>query len=188
MLDPNHKSKSAGVFGMALFIVSLAILFIASVVLYMIVRMRAPDWPPPGTPKIPPLLIVNTFILLISSAAMHAAHSGIKAGRAGALKFGLSATTALGLAFLGGQALVWSRLIVLGLPPGRSLYAFSFYWLTGLHAVHVVGGIALMIVVTRAAFLGRYSQNNRNGVTYAAMYWHFLDAVWVALFLLIFVF
>jgi len=188
MLDPNHKSKSAGVFGMALFIASLTVLFIASVVIYLIVRTRSEAWPPPGAPRIPPLLIVNTIILLISSATMHTANSGIKTGRTGALKFGLTATTALGLAFLAGQAVVWHRLIALGLPPGSNLYAFSFYWLTGLHAAHVIGGIALMLVVTRAAFLGRYSKINHPGVTYAAMYWHFLDAVWIALFLLIFVF
>jgi cytochrome c oxidase subunit 3 len=119
---------------------------------------------------------------------MWVAHSGIKAGQGSKLKFGLALTTLLGVLFLAGQTLVWLRLAALGLPPRSNLYAFSFYWLTGLHAAHVIGGIAFMLVVTRAAFLGRYSKHHHTGVTYAAMYWHFLDAVWIALFLIIFVF
>ena len=64
----------------------------------------------------------------------------------------------------------------------KNLYAFTFFMLTGLHAAHVIGGVILLGVVTARAAQGRYGSGRHNGVTYAAMYWHFLDAVWIVLF------
>jgi heme/copper-type cytochrome/quinol oxidase subunit 3 len=63
---------------------------------------------------------------------------------------------------------------------------FTFYLLTGLHALHVIGGMVLLGAVTAKAFAGRYSATYHPGVTYAAMYWHFLDVVWLVMFVLIF--
>jgi cytochrome c oxidase subunit III len=65
----------------------------------------------------------------------------------------------------------------------RHLYAWTFYFLTGLHAVHVLGGLIPMFFVTvRAARLG-YTRENHRSVAYLAMYWHFLDVAWITLYL-----
>jgi cytochrome c oxidase subunit 3 len=63
-----------------------------------------------------------------------------------------------------------------------NLYAFTFFILTGLHAAHVVGGVGLLAVVLARSLRGRYGSGRYDGVTYAAMYWHFLDAIWLLLF------
>jgi cytochrome c oxidase subunit 3 len=66
--------------------------------------------------------------------------------------------------------------------PSANLYGFTFYMLTGLHAAHVIGGLALLAIVTVRAFCGRYSANAHAGVLYSTMYWHFLDGVWLVMF------
>ena len=66
------------------------------------------------------------------------------------------------------------------------LYMFTFYVLTALHALHILGGLIFLATVTAKSFAGRYSPDYHPGVTYAAMYWHFLDVVWLIMFVLIF--
>ena len=63
-----------------------------------------------------------------------------------------------------------------------SLYGFTFYMLTGLHGVQVIGGLIPLAVVTFQAFRGRYTATDHRGVTYGAMYWHFLDGMWLVMF------
>ncbi|MFH0982206.1 MAG: cytochrome c oxidase subunit 3 [Planctomycetota bacterium] len=79
-----------------------------------------------------------------------------------------------------------------GDPPGPAatastgMYMFSFYLLTGLHGAHVIGGLVPLTVVTTKAFRGRYTRDYYPGVKYVAMYWHFLDVVWLVMFVVIF--
>jgi cytochrome c oxidase subunit III len=89
-----------------------------------------------------------------------------------------------------GMQTAQSSLHTLSVPPTiariSSLYLFTFYVLTALHALHVIGGMVLLAVVTIRAFAGRYSAAYYPGVKYAAMYWHFLDVVWLVMFVLLF--
>jgi len=175
-----------GTLGMVLFLVSLSVLFAASIVGYLAVRSRAEVWPPPGMPVLPGGLWASTLILLLSSVTMHWALRSARSDRQVALQAGMVATIVLGLAFLVSQIANWSTLVAAHVTVSLNLYAFTFYMLTGLHAAHVLGGIFLLSFVAANAFRGRYSPEHHAGVLYSAMYWHFLDAVWVVMFALIF--
>jgi heme/copper-type cytochrome/quinol oxidase subunit 3 len=88
----------------------------------------------------------------------------------------------LGVGFLGMQAWAWIDLWRAQLHVQDNLYAWSFYVLTGLHAAHVIGGLPPLMLVWWRARNGRYSAAHPEGAVYCAMYWHFLDAVWMALY------
>ncbi len=174
---------SPGTFGMTLFLVSLGVVFVASLVAYHWVRAQHPMWRDATLPPLPSGLWASTGLLIGASLTIHLALSAAKQNRPEPLKRWLAITLGLGLAFLAGQLMNWRELMAAELPPtARSLYAFTFYMMTALHAVHVVGGLAALAVVLRQALLGRYSSVNHRGVTYQVMYWHFLDVVWVVLF------
>jgi cytochrome c oxidase subunit 3 len=168
--------------GMGIFLVALGVLFLAAIVGYLVVRLKATDWPPPGMPRLPAGMWVATAILLAASVTIHLAHRGIRAGRLAASRRQLAATLALTIAFLAVQTWNWWALIRVHLTASSNLYAFTFFMLTGLHAAHVVFGIVLLAVVWARAGASRYGSGHHPGITYAAMYVHFLDAVWLVLF------
>jgi cytochrome c oxidase subunit III len=178
----------AGVLGMWIFLATLAVLFVAAIVGYLIVRLKAADWPPPGMPRLPAGLILATFVLLAASATIHGSLRAIRLGERTSSTRWLAATLGLGIAFLVVQAWNWWGLVRLRMTAGSNLYAFTFFMLTGLHAAHVVSGIALLAVVLARAFRGRYGSGHHQGITYAAMYVHFLDAIWLLLFAVMVVF
>jgi heme/copper-type cytochrome/quinol oxidase subunit 3 len=170
---------------MALFLGSLGILFLGSVVAYVVIRVRAGEWPPPGLPPPPRGLWSSTLWILAGSGTIQAALAAARAHRLAALRVLLAATLATGLAFLASQALAWYRMAFQLAPGHSSLYVYLFYFVTGLHAAHVLAGLLPLAVVTVNAFYGRYSALRHAGVRYCAMYWHFLGGVWLTLFAMI---
>jgi len=130
-------------------------------------------------------LWISTVIIVISSFTMQAAVRAAKGGRQRALRAGMLLTTLLGVAFLVSQTLNWFALVAANLTARTNLYGFTFYMLTGLHAAHVVGGVIPLAVVTARAWRGRYSAAFHPGVQYCAIYWHFLAAVWLVLFVVL---
>lgn len=177
------SASSVHVLGMAIFLISLTILFAATMAGYIIVRLRAAQWPPPGTPSLPWGLWISTAILIGCSAAIHRALLKARQGDQRTLRHSLVAAFACGAGFLAAQTINWISLVAVELTIKSSLYAFTFYTLTGLHAAHVIGGLVQLGIVTRRAFEGRYGPGAHIGVTLSAMYWHFLDAMWLVLFL-----
>jgi cytochrome c oxidase subunit 3 len=190
--DPRRVREAAvpgaGVLGMWIFLATLAVLFVAAIVGYLIVRLKAPEWPPPGMPRLPAGLWLATAVLVAGSVTIHRAQKAIRLGERTVSTRWLSATLALGVAFLAVQSWNWWGLIRLRLTAATNLYAFTFFMLTGLHAAHVVGGIVLLAVVLARSLRGRYGSGHHPGITYAAMYWHFLDAIWLVLFAVLAVF
>ncbi len=181
--DSGTAAAERARFGMTLFLVAIGMLFLASIVGYLAVRMRAPTWPPEGSPRLPGGLWISTLLLLLSGLTMHRALGSARAGRSRALVRWLAGTTLLGAAFLVSQVLNWVHLLrVENLPAQSNLYAFTFYLLTGLHGIHVVGGLVPMALAARRAGQGRYTPDHHGGVVLLSMYWHFLDAVWLVLF------
>lgn len=176
----------AGSLGMTLFLISLGMLFAASMVGYVVVRLRAPEWPPAGTPALPWGLWVSTAILLLSSVTMHWAMVSVLKGRQEYLRAAMLITTLLGVLFLFTQTINWIYLLVLHVTATSNLFAFMFYLLTGLHALHVVGGVATLIVVTFRAHEGVYTVERHQGIRHCGMYWHFLDCVWLVMFSVIY--
>ena len=190
--DPRRVREGAipgaGVLGMWVFLATLTVLFLASIVGYLVVRLKASAWPPPGMPRLPAGLWLATVVLLAGSVTIHRALRAIRLGeRAGSTRW-LQTTLALAFVFLFVQSWNWWGLIRLHLTAASNLYAFTFFMLTGLHAAHVIGGIALLVIVLVRSLRGRYGSDHHGGVTYAAMYWHFLDAIWLVLFAVMVVF
>jgi cytochrome c oxidase subunit 3 len=168
---------------MAIFLVSLSILFAASLVAVVLVRARAPQWIPAGAAPLPWGLWASTVVLLGSGASMQGAVAAIRRGKQPVSARLLVATLILGVTFLVLQGLNWRRMLVEdALLATESLYAWSFYVLTALHALHVVGGLVPLAITTRRAARGAYSWADFQGVRLVAMYWHFLHAVWIVLF------
>jgi len=181
----------AGTMGMALLLVSLGMLFAASVLGYLMIRFgkfAGQAWPPAGYPSLPWSLWISTGVILATSITIQWALVAARRGNLAALGRALAITLGLGLLFLGLQGFNWLEIWTSLSPEQRhhgGPYIMLFYVLTGLHAAHVIGGLIPLVVVTRRAMAvggARYSANYHPGVRYCAMYWHFLDAVWVALF------
>ena len=177
---------AAGTLGMRLFLVSLGVLFGTSVIGYVAIRVMAVH-EPLDLPPLPGGLWFSTVLLLGSSFSIQQAVTAARHGRPGALRTALTVTAALGVGFLIVQAMCWAAWA----GPMRASLAQSeqrflltgFYVLTGLHAVHVIGGLVPLAVLTARAWATPVTATDRPGVIYTAMYWHFLDGVWLVLFL-----
>jgi cytochrome c oxidase subunit 3 len=173
----------AGILGMRIFLGALGVLFAASIVGFVVVRLHATEWPPPGMPRLPSGLWVTTLVIVACSIAISRAGAAIRLGEIRKATRWLQATLGLGLLFLVSQTVNWWALVTAHVTARtKNLYAFSFYMLTGLHAAHVIGGLILLGVVIHRSRRGRYGSGQHDGITYAAMYWHFLGVVWVILF------
>ena len=174
---------------MALFILSLAMVFATVVLAYIVVRMQLAQeggWRPAGAPGLPNLLILSTVLLIGSSGTLGmATRTAARSGSPSRIGSWMVCTLCLVAGFLITQGLAWMILVQEDLGFRSSLYAWLFYIMTGLHALHVLGGLGPLCLVTRHAFAGRYSGGafSRRGLVYCGMYWHFIDAAWVVLYL-----
>ncbi|MCP4497635.1 MAG: heme-copper oxidase subunit III [Phycisphaeraceae bacterium] len=181
--DPERR-LAAGRFGMLIFIASLAMIFAAAILGFLVVRLEDDgSWPPPGMPALPWSLLFSTLILVASSVTFLRATGDLRRDDERGLVRWLTGTLVLALAFLAVQTFAWWDLIGRGMDFSRHLYAWTFYFLTGLHAVHVLGGVIPLWIVTRRVRRGDRSPSVRRGIFYTAMYWHFLDVAWVVLYL-----
>ena len=191
--DPRAR-HSAGRFGMVLFLISLGVLFLASVISMLVVRvqlMRDGLWPE-DLPPLPRALWLGTIVLLFGDLTMVRAHRAAKDGRNEALTRGLILTVALGAAFLLIQSYCWiSWEAVVSSRWAESgewrLALVGFYLLSGLHGLHVAGGLVALLVSIRNASRGLYSADRHAGVQRCAWYWHFLTGVWIVLVILLLV-
>jgi cytochrome c oxidase subunit 3 len=184
---PAHRSSrvEAPTLGMLLFIMSEVMIFGAFFTAYFFIRVVTGDpWPAHGT-KIPEAVAgVNTAILLSSSLTIHWALTAIKRGNRFGLKAGMVATFLLGLTFLTIQI---NEYIHLGWAPQDSAQGTIFYSLTGLHGAHVFIGLCALAIVTIRAFRGHYSPQHHQGMEVPGIYWHFVDAMWVVVYTLVYV-
>lgn len=177
-----RKGLAPGQLGMRLFLLSLTVLFAASMVGIVVVRAKAAAWPPAGAPQLPAGLWLSTGLILLSSWTMSAACRSFARGAGTVAARYLLATTLLAFVFLANQTLAWKALWPAFGVRAAALYAFSFLLLTLLHALHVVGGVVSLGVVTWKA---RRATLSSQGLSYAAMYWHFLTVVWLVIFALL---
>lgn len=184
VVPAEDPSQSLGNLGMVVFLTSLSVLFVASLIGYFVIRFQwirdEKGWPPPGTPDLPSGLWFSTLLLIGCSLAVHLALVGARRDRSGQLRSMLLTTTLLGTLFLGLQAMNWWEFLR-QISPEAKIYGALFYFFTGLHAAHVLGGVILLLVVTANAFRGRYWALSHAGVRHTALYWHFLDVVWLIL-------
>jgi cytochrome c oxidase subunit 3 len=186
--DPVERFR-AGLLGMRILLVSLGILFAASILGYVVIRLQIGSrWP--DLPSLPNLLWLSTIALVVSSLTMQWAAVCARRGRVRPVRVALVLTLILAIAFLALQTdswIQWMRPVMDNLAESDE-YRFAlaaFYVFTGLHATHVIGGLAPMLVITARSMHisgARLQAGALPGVQYVAMYWHFLDAVWIVLF------
>ncbi|MCH2161627.1 MAG: cytochrome c oxidase subunit 3 [Phycisphaerales bacterium] len=179
--DPASRF-AAGKMGMVILLISLGMLFAAALLGYVVVRLDDVEaWPPPGMPGLSSLLWLSTLAIVVSSGSMWMATRAAERGDVRRVRTWTLLTLILGMLFLFLQTTAWLEMARDHADFGKHLYAWSFYFLTALHAAHLVGGVIPLAVVTYRAHHGLYSRENHRGVTYAAMYWHFLDGAWVVI-------
>ena len=170
---------------MWLFIAALAMLFGATLVGYLVIRSRAPEWPPPGSPALPAGLWISTALLVLQSVLLAIGERSIRTGRlAGGARM-LGAGMLVGVAFLGAQATNWMRMAADNVLPETSLLIWGFWVLSFLHAVHVLAGLVPMILMTLRARRGRYTAADHEGVHLVGMYSHFLLVTWIVIFVVL---
>lgn len=179
----NPCNLEIGKFGFGIFLISLGVFFAASIAGYLVIRLRANEWPPAGSPALPSGLWVSTIVILLTSFSIQWAVNSIRANKKDTLLHALYATAGFACLFLVLQTLNWAALVQRELLMKDNLYAFTFYLLTGLHALHVVGGIIPLLITIHKARQELYTSYHYNGVYYCGMYWHFLDGVWIVLYL-----
>ena len=178
----HEKLEGAGRFGMLLFLLALSILFAASLIGIIIVRFQVGTWRPEGFPGLPGGLWVSTALILGASVSVHLSVLKARAGDRVAMVRALGVTFVIGLVFLMLQGLNWWEFVKDAEVARGTLFGFSFYVLTGLHALHVLGGLIQTATMIVSARRGRYGPENHGPIEYGAMYWHFLDVVWLILY------
>lgn len=173
------EHRNPGWWVMTLIIATEAMLFVYLLFAYYYLgSMAATRWPPGGPPDLK-LVIPNTIILLVSSGTMWWGDSGIRRGAPWRLRIGLMITILLGIVFLVIQGIEYSHK---RFAPQSNAYGSLFFTITGLHGTHVFIGLLINIVVAVRAWLGHFTAERHLAVTNAAMYWHFVDLVWLAVF------
>lgn len=176
--SPPGVTRRASLFALYLLLVSSAVLFLALVAAFLMRRSGAVDWV--RIPK-PHILWVNTVFLLASSFCVEAAREQLKLRKRTVFNGWWTAATGLGVLFLAGQALAWQQLRDAGLFIASSPSAAFFYVLTATHAAHVIGAVAALIYVEVQAVRFRLGPAKRTGIDVTAVFWHFLDVMWLCL-------
>ena len=134
------------------------------------------------------LPLINTILLLTSGATITAAHWALKVGKRGALIFWLAATIALGALFLYFQAEEYMHAYSeLNLTLGSGVYGSTFFMLTGFHGMHVTLGAIMLCVILGRCIAGHFTNENHFAFEAVAWYWHFVDVVWLGLFVFVYV-
>jgi cytochrome c oxidase subunit 3 len=167
----------------------IAVLF-GLFVIALLVRSRLPDWQALAGAPTSPLaglgpLWVNTALLAASSLALHAASVTARRGKLAATRLGLALGGALALAFLAGQGWVWQQFVASGHFVASHPAASFFYLLTGVHGLHLAGGLVALGRTAARAWRDASRERLALGAALCALYWHFLFAVWLVLFALL---
>jgi cytochrome c oxidase subunit 3 len=171
--------------GMVLFIASEVMFFGGLFGAYFNIRADAPEWPPPGLEKLDwHLPAVFTCVLILSSFTLHLALHAIRRGNTRGLVRWTLVTLALGAIFLAGQLYDYSTL---EFTIRDGVYGTTFFTLTGFHGAHVFAGLCYLLIVLVRGSTGQFTKYSHAAVEGASLYWHFVDVVWIVLFLILYV-
>jgi heme/copper-type cytochrome/quinol oxidase subunit 3 len=181
-IDELPEDEHRGTLGMALGIATEALLFVCLFFAYFYVGHRHPHWPQ-HPPEIG-LAVALLIILLASSGTLHAAEKQLRKGEPGAARLGLIVTILLGVVFAVVQVLEYRNHLVT-LQPRTDSYGSLFYAITTFHALHVAAGLLMLIFVACLPTL-KPAKSPQRPLHNAALYWHFVDVVWVFVVVLLY--
>jgi cytochrome c oxidase subunit 3 len=185
----------AAFFGALFYIRNLSVPDLGSIGSKILWPSYAAQWPtngpyetaqfaPMGAMGIP---LINTIILLTSGVTLTIAHHALKAGHRGQLKLWLFLTIALGFLFVGLQAYEYHHAYTeMNLKLSTGVYGSTFFMLTGFHGLHVTIGATMLLVMLVRAFKGHFTPDHHFAFEASAWYWHFVDVVWLLLFVLVY--
>ena len=156
---------------------------------YLVYKGRSLGGPTPEDVFSIPVTSVSTFVLLMSSMSMVLAYSALTRGKLGSFRVWLASTIIMGATFLAFQVFEFRTFQVEGLTPKTNLFGTTFFTLTGFHGAHVTVGVIWLLSIYFHSF-------KKNGITphhemevdLAALYWHFVDIVWIVIFTVVYLF
>jgi cytochrome c oxidase subunit III len=185
--EPLRFTPSRYRIGVWVAIGSILMLFTALTSAYIVRSASGNDWQPIAMPKV---LWLSTLLIVISSATMEVSRRSLKQQRDARYGRWLIVTVMLGLGFLASQIIAWRQLVRQGVYLAANPYNSFFYLFTAAHGLHLLGGIlalTYLLLRTRRRRATIEGELRRVGAADSAtIYWHFMDALWVALFLLLF--
>ena len=166
---------------------SILMMFTALSSAYIVRAASSSDWQPLAMPRI---LLFSTALIIISSVTLETARRKLKSAATKAYKPWLLLTILLGLGFLASQLFAWRQLVRQGVYVASNPHSSFFYLLTAAHGVHLLGGLTALAYL---AVRSRAAQENQLALTKAqagadavTLYWHFMDFLWIYLFVLLF--
>ena len=176
---------SRGRVGMYCLIAAEVAIFVIFVVAYLFYVGKTVSGPTPAVLHAP---LFFSVCLLSSSWTIHRAVAALRRGQASSFARWWLTTIVLGALFLGGTGREWQHLIVdEGLTIGTNLFGTTYYSLVGLHAFHVTMGLIALTTVSLLALFGHVKQEHAERVDIISLYWHFVDVVWIVVFLVVYV-
>lgn len=186
-----YRGPNAPQWGMIAFLISEATFFSTLVMVYIV--FIGADGQPGGRGGPTPaevlslgLVVGTTVCLLSSSATIHLAERALRQGGEVGFRLWWTTTILLGIVFLAGTAYEWNELIRNGLTVRRNLFGTTYYTLVGFHGVHVSVGVIVMLIVLSLSLRRQVTASNSLGVELVSWYWHFVDAVWVVVFMVVY--
>lgn len=174
-------------FGMLLFVISEATFFAFLIIAYVYLHGSMVKSRPNATTALDPLRTgLFTVALLGSSFTMARAEKHQAQGRPAQFRRWLAVTVVLGIIFLIGQATEYLHLYATNVTISRNVFGTAFFTLTGFHGLHVLMGLILLGVLFGLALAGSFDRPNSRAVRVIALYWHFVDWVWVVIFAVVY--
>lgn len=168
--------------GIVVGMVSILMFFLALASAFLLRRGTSTNWIPV---RLPGILWVNTVVLVASSATLELARRQLSQAKVRLFRKLWAVTTVLGLLFLAGQIIAWRQLVAAGIFMASNPGSSFFYIFTGLHAIHLFGGVAALLFVSLRNF-ERAKVTLSTAAEITSHYWHFMDGLWVFLFALLY--
>jgi cytochrome c oxidase subunit III len=179
--DGRGASRRASMTGLMVLLAATTMAFAAFTSAFVVRRGISNDWVPLPLPHI---LWANTAVLIASSSMLEFARRALKGGQRTQFNGYWTAGTVLGIAFLLGQAFAWRELNEAGIFVATNPSSSFFYLLTAAHGLHIVGGLSALAYVDVQALRLRLGPGKRTAVDVSAMFWHFVDGLWLYLMVL----
>ncbi|PMB08343.1 heme-copper oxidase subunit III [Fischerella thermalis CCMEE 5273] len=183
--EHTHDEEGNKMFGFVVFLLSESVIFLSFFAGYIVYKLTTPNWLPSGVDGLEVVApAINTVVLVASSFVIYLAERALQRHNLWRYRLFLLVTMAMGTYFLIGQAIEWR-----GLEFGFTSGAFGgmFYLLTGFHGLHVFTGILLQLIILVRSFIPGNFESGHFGVNATSLFWHFVDVIWIVLFVLLYI-